>query len=77
MSKLAIKYDGCKTTVDELKKISNCNYSQLINDLKYVLSSVSDLKYKPSTSGVSSSISTAEENKQKLYNFANALDSYA
>lgn len=77
MSKLAIKYEGCQDTVDNLKKISSIKYEDLINDLNDVLSSLNSLTYKPSTSGISDSISKGKENQKKLMNFANALDSYA
>ncbi|HCW52180.1 MAG TPA: hypothetical protein DG753_00235 [Clostridium sp.] len=77
MSRLGIKYDGCKTTVDDLKKISNFKYNDLISDLESVLRTAEGLTYKPDTSGVSNSISKAEEHKQKIMNFANGLDSYA
>lgn len=77
MSRLGIKYDGCKTTVDDLKIISNSKYSELISDLEEVVSRVEGLTYKPDTSSVRSSISKAQEHKEKIMNFANGLDSYA
>ncbi|MGN0144714.1 MAG: hypothetical protein ACI398_07005 [Clostridium sp.] len=77
MSRLGIKYDGCKTTVDDLKIISNSKYSELISDLEEVVSTIEGLTYKPETSSVRSSISKAQEHKEKIMNFANGLDSYA
>lgn len=77
MSRLGIKYDGCKATVDDLKIISNSKYTDLVSDLNDVLITAKGLTYAPDTSGVSNSISKAEEYKQKIINFANGLDSYA
>ncbi len=77
MSRLGIKYDGCAKTVSDLTIIGNSKYAELISSLQSVLSTIGGITYKPDTSGVSNSISKAEEHKQKLLNFAGGLDSYA